>query len=488
MFKDQARTEVFDQLRNHDLRVFAELLTFDVLLEASKRAGVRIWTCPLNLVNLVWLGIAAAWRKDESFVTILTVTLKLLQDQEHFAQSDFGQDLDKKQRQRRAQTKKQKACSKHDPHGCDPTQVSEEAFAKARQRMPLAFWVALILLLGERFEAQHGAALCWRGFRLLAIDGTRLTLPDEQALRAFYGTAKNGKGSHNAQARMVLLQSPLTRLPIAYQLQPVQVGEITMARQLSASLRAHDLLLLDSGYFSYGLLWDIQRRQAFFCVRVQRRINLRTQRCLQGQRDRLVRWTPKDSRCQWRREGLPKAIDLRLIEYQVPGYRTIKLLTNVLSPRKLSYQHFSRLTTMPGVGEKLLPGLYHLRWQIETSFAELKLELHMEGGLRSRKPAGIAYEVAGHVVLYLLIRWLIVEAALAKGLNPLRISFRHALRELYLMWPSLVASSADWVEVILLPRLLERIASHVVPLRAGRSYPRKKKAKGKTAKSRQKKS
>lgn len=360
MFKDETRKEIFDQLREHDLRVFAKQLNVEVFTEAAKRAGVRIWTCPLNVVNLVWLGISAAWRQGDSFVTILTVTLKLLQDQEHFSQSSFGKKLDKKKLRQAARRKK-----KYDPHGSDQTQVTEEAFAKARQRMPLAFWFELILVLGERFEAQHGQRLCFRGFRLLALDGTRLTLPDEKPLRQFYGTANNGTGRHNAQARMVLLQSALTRIPIAYQLQPLQVGEITMARQLSSRLRANDLLLLDSGYFSYGLMWDIQRRQAFFCLRIQRRINLRTLQRFDDGRDRLVRWTPKDSRGQWRREGLPPSLDLRLIEYKVPGYRTVKLLTNVLSRQRLSYQDFSRLTTAPGVGDKLLPGLYHMRWQIE---------------------------------------------------------------------------------------------------------------------------
>src|SRR6266852_8276126 len=84
-----------------DLRVFAKQLPFEIFAEAAKRAGVRIWTCPLNLVNLVWLGVSAAWRKGDSFVTILTVTLKLLQDQEHFGQSGFGKDLDKRNRRYR---------------------------------------------------------------------------------------------------------------------------------------------------------------------------------------------------------------------------------------------------------------------------------------------------------------------------------------------------------------------------------------------------
>ena len=112
----------------------------------------------------------------------------------------------------------------------------------------------------------------------------------------------------------------------------------------------------------------------------------------------------------------------------------------------------------------------------------------MEGGFRSRKPAGIAYEVAGHVVLYLLIRWLIVEAAVQHGVDPLRISFCNALRELKELWPTISVSSPEWVEKVLMPRLFERIASHLVPYRPGRSYPRKKKSKGKTAASKRRKS
>ena len=100
MFSDAGRQVVYDQLREHDLRVFAKQLTPAVFVEAARRAGLRLWSCPLNLANLTWLGIAAAWRKTESFVTILTVTLKLLQDQEHFARSEFGKDLAKKQRRR----------------------------------------------------------------------------------------------------------------------------------------------------------------------------------------------------------------------------------------------------------------------------------------------------------------------------------------------------------------------------------------------------
>lgn len=120
-------------------------------------------------------------------------------------------------------------------------------------------------------------------------------------------------------------------------------------------------------------------------------------------------------------------------------------------------------------------GLYHRRWEIETTFKELKVTQGMEGSLRGRTPEAIRYEIAGHVLLYLLIRWLIVEAAVEHGIeDPLRLSFKESLEELKDMRQSLLTATPQRVAEVLLPRLLERIAEHLVPLRPGRHYPRPK--------------
>jgi hypothetical protein len=138
MFRDPVRQEVFDQLRAHDLRVFAKQLTPAAVLQAAGRAGLRLWSCPLNCVNLVWLALSAAWRQGENFATILTVTLKLLQDQEQFTHTAFARDLDRRRRRGPA-GKSRRRRGKHRPYGPDPARVTEEAFTKARQRLPLAF-------------------------------------------------------------------------------------------------------------------------------------------------------------------------------------------------------------------------------------------------------------------------------------------------------------------------------------------------------------
>jgi hypothetical protein len=166
-------------------------------------------------------------------------------------------------------------------------------------------------------------------------------------------------------------------------------------------------------------------------------------------------------------------MDLRIITYQLPGFRPSAVVTNVLDPRQVSREDWVRLATATEPGcQRLAQGLYHRRWEIETTFRELKVEQGLEGGLRSRTPAGIRFEVAGQILLYLLVRWLMVEAAAEEGLEPLALSYRHALEELKDIQGALLTATPARVSRVLLPRLRERVRSHRVPFRPGRHYAR----------------
>ncbi len=469
MFKDELRDKVWNDIRQRDLLAFAGQLTPEVFAEAAQQAQVRIGQSALNLLTLVWLGIAAARQHGHSFIFVLTTTLKLLEDQPGFRSTSLGQQKQQGASKQKKQSKKKQKKSKHHPYRDDPTQITEEAFAQARQRMPVGFWLALLFILAERFQREHSQPGKFRGFRLLAMDGTLLTLPNVKALHQHYGRPKNGKRKKAApQARLVMLTLPGTRIPIAYRLSRLADSELTLADHLLPQVRANDLLLMDRGFISYGLFWGIQNRGAYFGTRLKKGLHLRKQKQL-GPQDWLVKWTPKDSRGQWKQ--LPRSIQLRVIHYQFPGFRASAVVTNVLDPKRLSREEWVRMAHDCDDNGKFTPGLYHRRWEIETSYFELKIVLKLKQ-LRSRTPASLEYEVAGRIIYYLLVRWLIVSAAEQHGLDPLRISFTNALRELELMRASLVTNSPDWINQVLLPRLLERIAAHTVPVRPDRHYPR----------------
>ena len=470
MFKDELRDKVWNEIRQSDLRAFEQMLKPQVFAEAARQAGVRIGCSALNLVNLVWLGIASARQSGSTFAFVLTTTLKLWQDQERFCDPSWGQQ--KKARRGKGQQKgRGPKKSKHHPRRDDPTQLTEEAFVQARQRMPLAFWMALVTILAQRFQQNHPRQLSFRGYRLLAMDGTTLTLPNVQRLRQHYGRPANGARKKAApQARLAMLTLPGVRIPIAYEVAPLADAEITLAGRLLRHVQARDLLLMDRGFISYGLFWQIQDRGACFGTRLRKDLKYKLVQRL-GDKDQLVEWTPTDSRRQWRH--LPRSIRLRVIHYQFPGFRASAIVTNVLDPQQLSREDWVRMAHECDDNGKFTPGLYHRRWEIETSFFELKVVLQMKS-LRSHTPASLEYELAGRVVYYLLVRWLIVAAAEKHGLDALRISFTNAVRELEQIRAALTTGHPDWVRRVLLPRLLERIVSHLVPLRPGRHYPRPK--------------
>jgi hypothetical protein len=450
-----------------------------VFAETARRAKLSIGGSALNLANLVWLGIASAMQQTVSFAFVLTMTLKLLEDQAGFRGTAVGQE--KKKAQRRSGPKggtkgKPGGKSKHHPHRDDPTQLSEESFAQARRRMPLQFWVELITVLAHRFEQDHWRHLYFRGYRLLALDGTTLKLQNDQRLRDHFGRPRNGRRKKAApQARMAMLTLPTVRLAIAYEVAPLADSELDLAGRLVNHVRDNDLVLMDRGFTSYGLFWQITNRGAYFGTRMKKALNLRTTRRL-GPKDRLVVWTPSDSRGQW--EELPRSITLRVIDYKIRGFRPSAIVTNALDPDRLPREEWVRLANDCAENGELKPGLYHRRWEIETTYSELKVTLGLKS-LRSRTPASVQYEVAGCVVYHLLLRWLIVQAAEKHDLDPLRISFTNAARELEPMRSTIITSSPQWVSSELLPRLLGRIASHTVPLRPGRHYPRPNDTKAK---------
>lgn len=474
MFTDEHKREVWDEIRQHDLRAFRRWLTPELFTEAATIAQIPLGNGPLYAVNLVWLGMASALHMGKDFAGVLSLTMKLLSDVPGFGQTRLGKERINVRRQKSRRARRQSQRSKHDPYGRDPTEVSEEAFSKARRLISLEYWLALLLLLTERFEGEHAKLIRFKGFRLLAMDGTNISMPNWKRLKSYFGTGRTKGKGRTVQARMVMLQMPLVRLPYRYELAPLSEGETTLAMRLARHARRNDLVLIDRGFFSYALFWEIQQRDAYFGIRLKNGVNLKTIRRL-GAKERLAQWTPcAPIMSKWRKQGLalPSTMTLRIIDYQIPGFRKSAVVTNVLDPAKLSRDEWVRMIRDKESARNLQPGLYHRRWEIETTFKEMKVAMKLKGGLRSRTPEGIRYEIAGHVLLYLLVRWTMVEAAQRHGYAPLELSFTNALREVLDMSQTLLTATPQRIATVLLPRLLERIASHQVAPRPGRHFPR----------------
>src|SRR5205814_317444 len=156
-----------------------------------------------------------------------------------------------------------------------------------------------------------------------------------------------------------------------------------VAAQLLAHLHVDDMTLMDRGFWSYPLFWQIQRQLAYFAIRQRKQVKFKTL-AQRGPGDFLVEWTPASSAAKKaiKEQGLPTSIKLRVIHYQIEGFRPSAVVTNLLDAEAVPGEAFVRLAVKEQ-GRRLVyveVGVYHRRWEIETTFFELKVTQGLEGG------------------------------------------------------------------------------------------------------------
>jgi hypothetical protein len=129
--------------------------------------------------------------------------------------------------------------------------VTEEAFCQAREALPLRLWHALWAQLCAKYEQRFGAALRWKGLRVLAADGTEADVPNVPALVKFFTRPRTQRGESKApQGRLVAVCSVCTGFCVDFIFTSRLCSEHLALRHLIRRLRALDLLLLDRGFFS----------------------------------------------------------------------------------------------------------------------------------------------------------------------------------------------------------------------------------------------
>lgn len=130
--------------------------------------------------------------------------------------------------------------------------VTEEAFCQARKQLTIGFWQNVWEHLGSRFEATFAQSLLWKNtFRLLAVDGSDVDLPNAAKVARFFGRSRNQRGEgRQPQAKIVSLCSVFTGFCFAFKLIGKPFTEHQALKHLMRHLRHNDLVLMDRGFFS----------------------------------------------------------------------------------------------------------------------------------------------------------------------------------------------------------------------------------------------
>lgn len=344
--------------------------------------------------------------------------------------------------------------------------LSDSACSDRRQRLPWQVFEELMqwALRPLARRRAHGEGF-WRGWRLVALDGTQFSLcntPQNQGAVAKART-RRGRAAFAKIVTGVLLEVGVHN-PLAAAIGRAGESEWALAGRLLARLPARALLLADRLHgcaaFAAEALTACKRVGSHFLFRARSNLKARALRRLPDG-SRLV---AVSVRAKGQPHRIVRSLTLREIRVRVtcPGHRAqeLRLWTSLLDPRSAPAGELARL--------------YAQRWEHELYYRQLKHQLRKSELLQSHTVETAAQEIAALVLASALLARARQRAAAGKA-EVLRVSFMKILELMRPLWLTLQLGS-DLLSASQKQQLTERFLRHarryLVPPRRSRSCPR----------------
>lgn len=333
--------------------------------------------------------------------------------------------------------------------------------SQARARLPLKLWQFLFEWISQKAQELSERFDKWRGHRVVLLDGTCVSMSDRPELFKEFdtNTGFHGRGKYPL-ARLVTLCMAHTMTVIGYALGHYDQDENTLARPLLKILKKGDLLVADRHFAAAHFYANYQSLGLEFLTRAHQRLKIsHIKRIISYGENDFIGWLKINKHYRQKDPKLPAKIMVRFIKatVRIRGEHKVVWLVTSLLDNKL----------YPAIE---IVGLYGKRWRIETLFKSVKINLSADV-LRSLSPDGIRKEVAARLIAVNVVRMIMLEAAIKHNVDPMRISFVHAVRAIVSFSPAF-ASEPIWKLPSIYQAMLTEIAAHLVPERAGRDEPR----------------
>jgi len=255
------------------------------------------------------------------------------------------------------------------------TMVTKSAFTQARRHLKATAF--FILNQKAVLEVLYGDGVyenAW-GFRLLAIDGSKIHVPNSPEIIQEFGTIKFATtidgdkkitGEHG-YALASVMYDPLNKVVVDACLAPAKAYEVDLALEHLKHTRANDLILFDRNYPTYIFLASLIKQNLPFCGRCSKSSfkaarEMFTQRVIDTKTTTIIAHGDVKRKCK--SLGLPEKITVRFVKIRLITDEIEVLVTSLLDEEDYTAQMFKEL--------------YHLRWGVECFFGVLKERLKMD--------------------------------------------------------------------------------------------------------------
>lgn len=348
---------------------------------------------------------------------------------------------------------------------------SVSAFSQQRTKLdPALFHAWNMVLTGSFYHYYGSSAKRWEGYRVIAADGSSVSLVNNPSLSGYFG------GQRNQQSGFVLAKTfyhydVLNELIILPQIKPYRYGELNMAYDAIGHLEQDMLTVYDRNFSNYKMvalhMWQEKERK--FIIRAKESLNLIKTFIRSGEESSIVCMEPTSFSIA----GLKQCgyiidkntlLKVRLVRVELPGSTEV-LMTNLWEDE--------------GHRPEVFKDLYFMRWGVETNISIQKniMQLESFSGLTARTVLQDFYATIFTANLHsILIKHAqcTVESTKKPRKYAMKINKNKSFGKLKLHIVSLFIEND--VGTILL-KLHDHFIKEVIPIRKGRSFPRIRKNK-----------
>lgn len=288
--------------------------------------------------------------------------------------------------------------------------TGKSGISQARSRVGWEPLKRLFELVAAPLAKAGDKGAFYRGYRLVAIDGTLFDVADTAENSNAFGRPSNQHSESGfPQVRLVGLMECGTHAFFRAELGSYTTAEQRLAPDLLSSLRDDMLCLADRNFMSFTLYQQALTTKAKLLWRINDYVKLGVHKQLpDGSYISEIFWYAD------RKRLAPTKV--RVIEYRVEGSKKpIRLVTNWFDYKEAPADELARL--------------YHERWEIENALDEIKTHLNANAvTLRSRTPDLVRQEIFGLLMGHYAIRSIMHEAAQAACIDDDDLSFTHAVK------------------------------------------------------------
>jgi len=244
---------------------------------------------------------------------------------------------------------------------------TKSAFVQQRKKINPDVFKYLSGVITKNYYVENNSNIkLFNGFRILAVDGSKITLPYTEELKKAFGESKNNTNTVVVQARSSVLYDVLNHITLDSSLNNLKQGERQLALGHRNQWRKNDLIIYDRGYPSYDFKYEHIKSGIDYLIRTTTSYSNVVKSFVEsGKKSRVVEILPgKNQAIQDKDYDKNTVMKVRLIRIDLPSGEIEILMTSLLDSKK-------HPTTM-------FKELYFLRWGIETFYDELKNKLKLE--------------------------------------------------------------------------------------------------------------